>query len=119
MPSKRETGNYGEAVAQGFLTRRGYTILETNYKRGGGEIDIIARLGTYVVFAEVKYRRGLKAGLPRESVTPAKQRRIIRTALYYISENDLTETDFRFDVIEVFGREWLDVNHIEDAFQVN
>ena len=119
MPSKTATGNYGEAVAQGFLTRRGYAILETNYKRGGGEIDIIARLGTYVVFVEVKYRRGLKAGMPCEAVTPAKQRRIIHTALYYISENNLADTDFRFDVMEVFGREWLDVNHIENAFQLN
>ena len=118
MPSKRETGNYGESVARGFLTRRGYTILETNYKRGGGEIDIIARHGTYIVFVEVKYRRSLAIGLPRVAVTPAKQRRIIHTARYYIAEKQPVDMDFRFDVLEVIGREQLDVNLIENAFFV-
>jgi len=116
--STTNKGNYGETAALGFLQSRGYTIVERNYKRFGGEIDIIAKHNEYIVFIEVKYRRGLSVGLPRIAVTPAKQRQISRAALGYIGEKGLTDTDFRFDVIEVFGTELLDINHIEDAFHV-
>ena len=119
MQNKRQVGGYGEAVARGYLVRRGFTVLEMNYKRGGGEIDIIAKDGAYIVFIEVKYRRNLAMGLPRIAVTPAKQRTIIQTARHYISENNLVDTDFRFDVVEVFGRERLDINHIPNAFTVS
>ena len=118
MPDETRKGNYGEAVARGYLERRGFAVLEMNYKRAGGEIDIIARDGDGIVFIEVKYRRSLAAGLPRIAVTPSKQRAIIQTAQYYIAENELTDVDMRFDVVEVFGREQLDVNHIQNAFWV-
>lgn len=114
--SKRDVGNYGENVAAGYLAGKGYAVLEKNYKRGHGEIDIIARDGEYIVFIEVKYRKNLSVGEPREAVTRAKQRAIIGAALYYIAENSLDSCDFRFDVIEVFGKELLDINHIENAF---
>jgi len=118
MANEVQKGHYGETVARGFLERRGFVVLAANYKRGGGEIDLIAQDGEAVVFIEVKYRRSLAAGLPRIAVTPAKQRKIIQTAWYYIAEKNLVNTDFRFDVVEVFGREQLDVNHIENAFWV-
>jgi len=111
-------GNYGETAALGFLQSRGYVILERNYKCFGGEIDIIAQHNEYIVFIEVKYRRSLASGLPRMSVTPSKQRKIAKAALGYISKMKLDNTDFRFDVIEVFGIEMLNINHIEDAFHV-
>jgi len=110
-------GNYGETAALGFLQARNYTILERNYERFGGEIDIIAQHNEYIVFIEVKYRKSLSAGLPRVAVTRAKQRQIIKAALGYIGEKRLDNIDFRFDVIEVFGMELLDINHIEDAFR--
>jgi len=118
MANKKQTGDYGETAAKGFLARRGYVVLEEKYKRGSGEIDLIARDGAYIVFIEVKYRRSLAAGLPRIAVTPAKQRKIAQTALWYIAEKQLVNTDFRFDVVEVFGREQLDVNLIQNAFMV-
>jgi len=118
MQNKTAVGNYGENAARGFLERRGYAVLETNYKRGGGELDIIARHGEYIVFIEVKYRRTLGAGRPGIAVTPAKQRAMIQTAKHYIAENELVDTDFRFDVVEVFGRETLAVHVIENAFMV-
>ena len=116
--STTNKGNYGETAALGFLQSRGYTILEQNYKRYGSEIDIIAKHNEYIVFVEIKYRRSLAAGLPRIAVTRTKQQQIARAALGYIGEKQLHNTDFRFDVIEVFGVELLDINHIEDAFYV-
>jgi putative endonuclease len=118
MPtSNRKTkGDYGEEAAAGYLAAQGYEILERNYKRFGGEIDIIAEKGGCVAICEVKYRKGLSAGFPRESVTRSKQRSIAKTALAYIGERQL-DKPFRFDVIEVFGTEIIEINHIEDAFR--
>jgi len=116
--STTSKGNYGETAALGFLKSRGYEVLRRNYKRFGGEIDIIAKHNGYIIFIEVKHRKTLSAGLPRFAVTPAKQRQITKAALCFIGENGLNDTDFRFDVIEVLGKELLDINHIEDAFHV-
>jgi len=120
MPDLRNKrkGNYGETAAAGFLRAKGYEIHAQNYKRGG-EIDIVAKHRGYVVFVEVKYRKAFANWLPVDAVTPAKQRQIIRAAQVYIAENGMHDADIRFDVIEVVGVEELEINHIEDAFNVN
>ncbi len=102
----------GEERAVKYLKHRFYGILETNYARKTGEIDIIAKKNGYVVFVEVKYRSSTSKGLPRESVTPFKQRQIRRTAQMYIVENKL-DCDMRFDVIEILGNH---IEHIKNAF---
>lgn len=107
-----EKGRRGEKIARRYLKLRLYKILEMNYRRSTGEIDIIAKKGSYVVFVEVKYRKNADKGLPREAVTAFKQRQIKRTAEMYIAENNL-KCDFRFDVIEILGDK---VEHIENAF---
>ena len=112
----KRKGNYGETAAAGFLEAKGYVILERNYKRGSGEIDMIARDNDCIVFVEVKYRKTLSAGLPREAVTAAKQRIIKKTANYYIFEKQITNTDMRFDVVEVVGSEQLEIEHLDNAF---
>ena len=115
--NKHEAGIRGQLEAEAFLRSKGWDILERNYRVKTGEIDLIARSGGYVVFIEVKFRGGLSHGFPREAVGVAKQQRIIRTAMHYISARGLDDQDFRFDVVEVLeqgGRVF--VNHIEDAF---
>ncbi len=107
-----EKGRNGEKIAQRYLKLRLYKILETNYRRKTGEIDIIAKRGKYIIFIEVKYRKNADKGLPREAVTPFKQRQIKRTAEMYIVENNV-KCDMRFDVIEILGDK---VEHIENAF---
>lgn len=92
-------GKLGEDTAAGLLEQAGYRILERNYRCPGGEIDLIAQKDGFLAFCEVKAR--LAGGiLPREAVTPAKQNRIIRAALTYLSEHP-SELQPRFDVIEV------------------
>jgi putative endonuclease len=115
--SKSDAGIYGETAAAGYLEAKGYVILERRYKRYGGEIDIIAKNGGYIVFIEVKYRKTLYSGMPRGSVGASKRRNYARAAMGYIGEKQL-DCDCRFDVIEVFGTENLEINHIEDAFHV-
>jgi len=119
MVSKYETGMRGQREAEDFLTKKGHIVLKRNYRTRTGEIDIITSEGDYIVFVEVKYRAHIKYGLPREAVGAAKQHRIIRTALHFISFNMNEEKDFRFDVVEVYpaGGKTL-VNHIENAFGV-
>ncbi len=111
--NNKEKGSRGEKIAAGYLRRRLYRILETNFRRKTGEIDIIAKKGGYTVFAEVKYRSSDINGLPREAVNSFKQRQIKRTAMVYIMENHIENTPVRFDVIEILGK---DIRHIKNAF---
>ena len=117
MANKYEKGMQGQQSAETFLREKGYKILERNYRIKTGEIDLIANHEGYIVFVEVKFRKGLTHGYPRESVTYAKQQKIQHTALHYITAHGLTEHDFRFDVVEVLEQNGqIYINHIENAF---
>lgn len=108
-----ERGLLAEVRAEQALIDKGYTILEHNYRVSGAEIDLIAQKGNCVVFVEVKLRSSARGGTGREAVTPAKQKRICKGALYYLMKNALMHRQARFDVIEIqAGR----VTHIENAF---
>lgn len=112
--SKRETGSRYEAVAADFLEKRGYRILERNYRDRYGEIDIVAEEDGYLVFVEVKYRRDAKSGYPEEAVSPSKQKRIRHTASWYLGRRGRSEeTPCRFDVVSIVGEE---IVLIQDAF---
>lgn len=113
MQNNRQVGNIVEKKAIDFLINKGYSIITTNYQKKVGEIDIIAKKDTYIFFIEVKYRKDINKGYPREAVSLKKQYKIKNTALCYIEENNLNNVDFCFDVIEVIGN---DITHIENAF---
>lgn len=112
--SNYEKGRMGEKIAVKYLRSRDFDIISTNYRTSFGEIDIIARDKEYIVFIEVKFRKRSEYGFPRESVGKFKQKNIVKTAYNFIMENNLSNIDFRFDVIEI-----LDgfVEHIENAFE--
>lgn len=115
----KSLGQRGEALAVSYLKGRKYKILETNYRCRCGEIDIIARDGSVLVFVEVKARRSTSYGPPQLSVTPFKQRQISKTALTYLSQNRLTGVDARFDVLALLLRNDQPViEHIKDAFEL-
>lgn len=103
-----------EEKAAAYLTEKGYRILHKNFYSSFGEIDIVARDGSCLVFVEVKYRSGKAGGHPLEAVDKRKQRRIGKTAVFYCCRYGYGEnTPCRFDVIGILGNEML---HIEDAF---
>lgn len=108
-----EKGNIGENTAYDYLKKKGYQILERNYRYFTGEIDIIAQYENYIIFVEVKYRKTTINGYPREAVKKSKQNKIRKTALYYISEKNVQNNDFRFDVVEILDK---NIEHIENAF---
>jgi putative endonuclease len=99
--SKRNIGKDGERFAVSFLEEQGYTILEQNYTFSHGEIDIVAKDQDELVFVEVKMRRNPQFGSPEESVTPAKQELLRRTAEGYVQEKKLEECSCRFDVVAI------------------
>ena len=123
MPSdKKLLGDFGEDAACAYLKRHLYKIEARNYSCRMGEVDIIARKGRYIVFAEVKLRRNADFGEAKEFVTPAKQRRVIIAAENWLMKHP-TELQPRFDVIEVYAPEGLqtrkpEIHHTEDAYQL-
>ncbi len=113
-------GAAGEVLAARYLRDNGYDLLGANYRTRFGEIDIIAADDEYIVFVEVKTRAQDAYYLPREAVTADKQRRIIKTALLYLSRYPDPRQP-RFDVIEVVtaaGRpmQLVTLNHLENAY---
>lgn len=106
-------GLTGETTAAKYLQKQGYKILKTNYSCKCGEIDLIAMQKDVLIFVEVKNRDTLAFGLPSEAVNFPKQRKIRKTAQYFLLEQKLHDVACRFDVIEIIGDK---INHIENAF---
>ena len=108
-------GRNAETAAAEYLAARGLEILARNYAVRGAEIDVIAREGACIVFAEVKATANASDahGAPRERVTLAKQRRICRAALRFLQENNLGDSAVRFDVLEVTP---AGITHLRGAF---
>ena len=100
--NKRTLGGEYETIAAEFLQQQGYRILERNYHCKFGEIDIIAKDGSYYVFIEVKYRHSRRFGSPEEALDPRKIQHITRVAKSYLYERGLNEfTPCRFDVVVI------------------
>jgi putative endonuclease len=121
MAKHNELGFFGEKTAQNRLTAEGYTVLATNYTYGKAEIDIIAKIGSDLVFVEVKTRSSSHFAFPEAAVSAKKQRLITEAATNYMYENQY-EDEFRFDVIAIITNkknEITDYQHFIDAFFPN
>jgi len=103
---KRQFGDIGETIARKYLEKNKYQIIETNFQKPWGEIDIIASRKKDIIFIEVKTKSsgiGDKYGLPEEEVSWWKQQKIIRTANMYLTEKDYPEDiNWQIDVISIF-----------------
>lgn len=118
---RREAGERAEEEACRFLSRRGLDIVARNYRGRGGEIDIVAREGSTLVFVEVRYRKGDDFGHPEESVGTVKRRRIVAAAGAYLATVPAASwREARFDVIAVEGSgEAATVRHFPAAFDAS
>jgi putative endonuclease len=105
--SSRQKGNRGEDLALRYLARKGYEILERNYRTRHGEIDLVMRGERVLVFVEVKLRRGTEFGDPLEAVVPRKQTRLRQMAEQYLTEREddfvASFDEMRFDVIGILA----------------
>lgn len=114
MYSTRRKGSDYEKMAADYLIKKGYTILDMNYRISYGEIDIVAACDGVLVFVEVKYRSNSRKGTPEEAVDVRKQKQISRVALAYLGQKGYgMDIPVRFDVISILGS---DISHIENAF---
>jgi len=93
----KKLGKFGETYVEKYLERKQYSIIERNYRTPYGEIDLIAKDGTTLLFIEVKTRRYDSFGGLRESISKAKAKRIVLSAMEYLSVHPTTE-DIRFDI---------------------
>lgn len=100
--ARQELGKSGEDLAAETLERAGYAIVDRRYRSRHGEIDIIAWDGEVLVFVEVRRRTAADCGGAAESVTPAKQRKVIRMAVDYLARAELWDRcAVRFDVVAI------------------
>lgn len=111
--TSKKIGMYYEKVAADYLKMQGYDLLEKNYSCKLGEIDLIVTKERYIIFVEVKYRKNVKYGYPREYVNHTKQQRILRIAKYYLMTHKAYELGVRFDVIEILDDK---ITHLINAF---
>lgn len=98
---KRKLGRIGEKIAQIYLKKKGYEILETNFYTKKGEIDIITQKDDCIIFFEIKTRNNLEYGTPAMAVNDLKKQHIKSAAKIFIHVNKLYKYNIRFDVIEV------------------
>lgn len=97
----RSKGFAYEKLALKHLKKNGLKLVEENYASKTGEIDLIMKDQQTLVFIEVRYRRSNKFGSALESITPAKQSKITRTANCYLAERNLWHLISRFDVVTI------------------
>lgn len=121
MKTSKLSGAWGEALAAEYLRKKHYKIVAAGYHCRFGEIDLIAQDRKFLIFVEVKLRRGADFARAMDYVDRRKQDRIRVTASMYLSKNP-TKLQPRFDVIEVYAPEGTEtvkpeIRHMEDAFQ--
>ncbi len=98
---KQESGKLGEQLACSELKKKGYRIIETNYRCRQGEIDIVAHQKNSLVFIEVRTRTGNAYGSPEESITALKKQHLISTAMEYLNSHHGLPENWRIDFVAV------------------
>jgi putative endonuclease len=120
MNARHLRGCAAEELAAGYLTARGISVLARNVRCKGGEIDLLCLDGPLLAVVEVRQRARGRFGGALASVTPAKQRKIIKAARYVLqTSRELRHRLMRFDVIGIEGLPDGDyeIAWIKDAFR--
>jgi putative endonuclease len=110
-----DVGRFGEDLAHRYLRSQGFTVVARNWRppQGGGEIDIIAWEGDWLVFVEVKTRSSADGSVPERGIDHEKIAYVRRAARDYLRRSNADESRVRFDAISVTGRR---IDHLRDAF---
>ena len=117
--ARQEFGEEGERVAERWLRRRGWRVLQRRFRNGHRDIDLVAEKDGTVAFVEVKARSGSAFGDPVEAVDWRKQRELARSAAVWIDRHGRPDDSYRFDVIGVLMEgNSVRIKHIENAFMV-
>jgi len=101
----KKLGNLGEEIAEKYLKKKGYKILDRNFRyKGYGEIDIIAKKNKNLHFVEIKTRKNIgNTYRPEDNITFFKQKQLIKLSKIYLAKNKLTDRDisWQIDIIAV------------------
>jgi len=109
-------GKKGEELAANLLVKKGYDVLERNYRYQKAEIDIIAQKDNTIVVVEVKTRSTPEFGNPQDFVKPKQIQLLVKAIDHYIQENDI-DAEVRFDIVAIIkNKTGARIEHLEDAF---
>ena len=114
---RRAIGNEAEGQVAQILRALGFHIRDRNFVCRWGELDLVAEKDDLVCFVEVRMRSNAAWGDPSHTVSFGKQRRVVKAALHYMFQHDLSDRMIRFDVVSVVGRgPNAQLEHIPGAF---
>ena len=99
--NRKALGELGERWAREYLEQNGYHIRETNFRCREGEVDIVADHDGCLVFVEVRTKTGSEFGTPEESITAAKQEKLVSVAMSYLQTHDGLPSEWRIDVVAI------------------
>jgi len=116
MAQHNELGKKGEQLAVDYLIKKGYTIVERNYRFQKAEVDIIAKLNETLAIVEVKTRSTADFGNPQDFVKPKQIQRLVKAVDEYVTANNL-DVEVRFDIIAIVKQDRrFNIEHLENAF---
>ena len=117
--ARQAFGELGERIAERWLRRAGWRVLQRRFRSGHRDIDLVVERDGTVAFVEVKARRGSRFGQPVEAVNWRKQKELCKSARVWIDRHGRTPEVYRFDVIGVLmENERVRIRHVPDAFRV-
>ena len=117
--ARQAFGELGERIAERWLRRSGWRIIQRRFRTGHRDIDLVAERDGTVAFVEVKARKGSRFGQPVEAVNWRKQKELTRSARVWIDRHGRPFEAYRFDVIGVLvADERVRVRHVENAFRL-
>ena len=117
MNQKQQIGSFGEKLAQNFLIKKNYQILDFNIKIGYYEIDIIAKKEKYYIFIEVKTRSSSFLGSAETALNSQKMRNFKKAVLKYASHHKINENLIKLEFIAVDidkNKKIAKIKHFED-----
>ncbi|WP_290700916.1 YraN family protein [Lacinutrix sp.] len=116
MAKHNELGKKGEQLAVDFLLKKGYHILERNYRFQKAEVDIIAQIKETLAIVEVKTRSTTDFGNPQDFVKPKQIQNLVKAVDEYVNVNGL-DFEVRFDIVAIVKENnKFKIEHLEDAF---
>ncbi len=116
MAKHNELGKKGEQLAVDYLIKKGYTIVQRNYRFQKAEVDIIVQLKNTLAIVEVKTRSTVDFGNPQDFVKPKQIQRLVKAVDEYVNVNKL-DVEVRFDIIAIVRQDkGFTIEHLENAF---
>ena len=117
--ARQAFGELGERIAERWLLRRGWRVVQRRFRSGHRDIDLVVERDGTVAFVEVKARRGTEFGGPVSAVNYRKRKELVRSATVFIDRHGREAESYRFDVVGVLmDGAGVRVCHVENAFSL-